>query len=658
MSNRYKWLLGSSLLLILLVVSFFAIRNPLLRYVINNRIKLLEERIGANIAYQTMAFDGLTGVQINRLCVLPSQGDTLLSINEIKVNAKTLALLGLKLRINQIILEQPHLRLWRKDNESNYLFLFQSSGDTLQKLDTTLKVRDYNQLAKSIFEPLFRYIPHKVEIRQARIDADLDQYCFDVAMDDLTMQDGQFSTLLNLTDNGRKKQWKIDGGMYSRGQSLHFKLASNDTTRVEMPYLEHRWGLLLAFDSLQVECSYASPSKDQTTLTGNAMAWQQVLHHPDISPYDVNLSRGLTNFTLRFGESWAEVDSATSITYNNQRFHLFARYDQLPEKRIRFSVNETNMDAQVFFSSLPAGLFTNLAGIKVSGALDFNLVFDYYPVRPDSLVFYSALKSDNFKLQHYGATNFAGINAPFLYTAWEKGVPVRTWMVGPENPNFRSLDQIPDYLKYAIMTSEDGAFYYHHGFILDAILESIITNLKQKRFARGGSTISMQLVKNVFLNRNKTITRKLEEMLITWLIEHERLVSKDRMLEVYLNVIETGPGVYGMTEAARYYFNKEVKNLTLAESIFLASIVPRPKAFKYSFTEEGKLQPYLENYYSLVSSKMLAKGWITPEDYDALEPLVILSGPAGAQIASPLEIVPESEKEKRGFFNFDWLKKH
>jgi membrane peptidoglycan carboxypeptidase len=231
-------------------------------------------------------------------------------------------------------------------------------------------------------------------------------------------------------------------------------------------------------------------------------------------------------------------------------------------------------------------------------------------------------------------------------------------MVGPENPNFRSLDQIPDYLKYAIMTSEDGAFYYHHGFIPDAIRESIITNLKQKRFARGGSTISMQLVKNVFLNRNKTITRKLEEMLITWLIEYERLVSKDRMLEVYLNVIETGPGVYGMTEAARYYFNKEVKNLTLAESIFLASIVPRPKAFKYSFTEEGKLQPYLENYYSLVSSKMLAKGWITPEDYDALEPLVILSGPAGAQIASPLEIVPESEKEKRGFFNFDWLKKH
>src|SRR6185295_15378504 len=108
-------------------------------------------------------------------------------------------------------------------------------------------------------------------------------------------------------------------------------------------------------------------------------------------------------------------------------------------------------------------------------------------------------------------------------------------------------------------------------------------NYKAGKFVRGGSTISMQLVKNVFLTRNKTIARKIEEALIVWLIENNRLSSKERMYEVYLNLIEWGPNVYGIGEASRFYFYKSPADLSLAESIFLAMIVPRPKGFKYNF---------------------------------------------------------------------------
>ena len=96
------------------------------------------------------------------------------------------------------------------------------------------------------------------------------------------------------------------------------------------------------------------------------------------------------------------------------------------------------------------------------------------------------------------------------------------------------------------MQSEDGAFFYHKGFLPDAIREALIYDLQVKRFARGGSTITMQLVKNVFLNRNKNFARKLEEALIVWLIETERLTSKERMYEVYLNIAEWGPLIYGI----------------------------------------------------------------------------------------------------------------
>lgn len=193
------------------------------------------------------------------------------------------------------------------------------------------------------------------------------------------------------------------------------------------------------------------------------------------------------------------------------------------------------------------------------------------------------------------------------------------------------------------MTSEDGAFFYHRGFLPDAIRESIVTNIKQKRFARGGSTISMQLVKNVFLTRNKTITRKVEEMLITWLIESQRISSKERMLEVYLNVIETGPMTYGVNQAAQFYFNKDVSRLSLAESIFIASIVPRPKAFKYSFDSNGNLREHLTGYYELVSSKMLKKEWITQHEYDELRPRVELKGPA-IKMLTPADITPDPEE--------------
>jgi membrane peptidoglycan carboxypeptidase len=138
----------------------------------------------------------------------------------------------------------------------------------------------------------------------------------------------------------------------------------------------------------------------------------------------------------------------------------------------------------------------------------------------------------------------------------------------------------------------------------------------------------MQLVKNVFLSRNKTIARKLEEALIVWLIENQGLTSKERLFEVYLNLIEWGPLIYGANEASRYYFNKDASKLTLAEAIFMSSIIPRPKWFKYSFDENGHLRESNAGFYKLVSEKMVNKGWITPQDVQKLIPDVEIKGAA------------------------------
>jgi membrane peptidoglycan carboxypeptidase len=116
------------------------------------------------------------------------------------------------------------------------------------------------------------------------------------------------------------------------------------------------------------------------------------------------------------------------------------------------------------------------------------------------------------------------------------------------------------------------------------------------------------------------------------------------MYEVYLNIIEMGPMVYGVNEAAHFYFDKDVSKLTLAEAIYLASIVPHPKWFKYSFDKEGQLREYLASYYKLMSEKMLHKELITQEDFDVLQPKVELKGIAKTLVLPADSIPPDSLK--------------
>ena len=113
-----------------------------------------------------------------------------------------------------------------------------------------------------------------------------------------------------------------------------------------------------------------------------------------------------------------------------------------------------------------------------------------------------------------------------------------------------------------------------------------------------------------------TVARKLEEALIVWLIERNRLVSKERMFEVYLNIIEWGPNVYGIGEASNYYFEKSPANLSLQESTFLSSIIPHPKYFKSAFDSTGAFSNSMRNYYRIITNRLVTREKITAAEVD------------------------------------------
>lgn len=148
-----------------------------------------------------------------------------------------------------------------------------------------------------------------------------------------------------------------------------------------------------------------------------------------------------------------------------------------------------------------------------------------------------------------------------------KNIPLR-WQWVP-------LSKISPYLIQATILAEDSRFYEHAGFDIEALKFALEKNLARKKYALGGSTITQQLARNLYLSPRKSIIRKIKEIIIAY--KMERVLTKRRILELYLNVIELGRGIYGVEAAAQHYFHKSAGDLTVAEAVQLVSIYPSPR---------------------------------------------------------------------------------
>jgi len=171
------------------------------------------------------------------------------------------------------------------------------------------------------------------------------------------------------------------------------------------------------------------------------------------------------------------------------------------------------------------------------------------------------------------------------------------------------LSEISQNLQLAVIAAEDDTFFHHEGINYKAAWEALKIDLKKKRFARGGSTITQQLVKNVFLTKEKTISRKVKEVILARQVEE--LLTKHRILELYLNEVEWGPGVYGAEAASRYYFDKHATDLTVAEGAMLAAMLVNPERFD----PETRLKR-LKHRQDLILDLMHVDRLLTPEEFE------------------------------------------
>lgn len=211
----------------------------------------------------------------------------------------------------------------------------------------------------------------------------------------------------------------------------------------------------------------------------------------------------------------------------------------------------------------------------------------------------------------------------------DKGKKV-TFVVGQKNPYWTPLSGIPTALQWGVIMGEDDTFYWHNGFNFSAMREALWQDIKAMKPVRGGSTITQQLAKNLYLSREKSIERKIKEAVITCKLEKH--LTKGRILELYLNVIEWAPGARGVGEASLHYFHKTPAELDFFESVLLAAIIPSPRIYNPIRYPERAM-----DRYRLIVSLMYKSKLITLYQYEIASAAKLLVDPVNDTIfISPL----------------------
>jgi hypothetical protein len=354
---------------------------------------------------------------------------------------------------------------------------------------------------------------------------------------------------------------------------------------------------LLDVDRAEVEVAgHARWSEDGRAMavSGHARVGDLSIHQPKLGPEPV---RGV-GLTFDGDGSFALDGSRIDLAKVNLLFGkikldthgVLERQDGYSRGRLHVAVPLAACSDVL--ASTPSALVPLLRGLEGTGTLAFSGDLEFDTRRPgDTRIAWDFanecrvtrvpenLSPEKFR-RPWSRTVLAADGSPVTV---DSGPGTDTWVPYAE---------ISPFMQTAIVVCEDSRFFQHDGFDAKAIQESIKNNLRAGSFVRGGSTVSMQLAKNLYLGREKTLSRKLQEAVLTLLLE--QVLSKEQILELYLNVIEFAPGVYGIGPAASYYFRSLPRDLSLGQALYLGSILPNPK--NRHFSSDGALSERWSEY--------------------------------------------------------------
>jgi hypothetical protein len=442
----------------------------------------------------------------------------------------------------------------------------------------------------------------------------------------------------------------VDGEVVQQGDRMTAALVLPGGGRAELAVVRGPGGLAARFHAARLSAE-ACPSAlrgDALGITAGTFAIDATATAaPDLSRADAHATvaiRGLELGGARVGPEPVgpiQVDAtgdvrvdraarriafdADATTFDAVRVRVDGSVDAAEDLPFRLAIRADDVDFRRLAAALPAALAppdeaprpqgTFAARVDVSGPL----------VRPADWIVDGGLDLSHLREAARRAPPVA-LRSSFTYTPPDdERVPSPPFRVGPENPDFVPLSELPEHVVRAVTTAEDAGFYGHAGFDLDGLRYALASDAAGGRVVRGGSTITQQLAKNLWLSREKTFARKIREAMAT--VALEATVPKGRLLEIYLNVVEWGPGVHGIGPAARHWFGKDARALTPKEAAFLASVIPNPVRYHVMYARREVSEKW-EGHVDELLLKMNAAGVISEDELvrALAEPIVFAGG--------------------------------
>jgi hypothetical protein len=263
-------------------------------------------------------------------------------------------------------------------------------------------------------------------------------------------------------------------------------------------------------------------------------------------------------------------------------------------------------------ASLPAELRGPLDGMVLTGSLGGHarLAIDLAAPAGDGAVLSSSLTGGCQALAEPPAADVTSLTSTSEHTFADGSHA----LVGPAEPEWVPIRRMPSHLTGAFVSAEDGRFWSHEGFDLQQIAHSLEIDLRERRLARGGSTISQQLIKNAFLTQRRTFDRKIQEAILTWRLEAR--LDKKQILERYLNIIELGPHIFGIRPAAQHWFGESPHELTIRQSAFLAALTSEPTSMTRRIRRAGGLDPDSAERVAIILRAMRRDGVLSADEFD------------------------------------------
>jgi len=368
------------------------------------------------------------------------------------------------------------------------------------------------------------------------------------------------------------------------------------------------------------------------SLSGNMELHDFAFFHAKISPnqiHDMNAAAKL-DLVYSFNDDKLAVNpiALTSGPITASGFINITNVRSNPV--IEFELGAKDIKCSDLPKAIPPGFLPTITDLQIAGDTFSPKLYGKIPWK-DPLI--SSLKESGFENKCYPTViephKPSIINDPNYTFTTDYTYFTDAITVGPGTKSFTPIDRIPPYVRAAMFLTEDKRFFDHGPLRISFIERALRLNLNSRKYVYGGSTISQQLTKNLFLDRRKNLARKLEEAFVAWRMEN--VVSKTRIFELYINMIEFGPDVYGITQAAKFYFNKTVEDLTPLEGAYLASLKVMPskggRFYKSGFPTSGwwpKRMKYIlkvlaENGYISPTEVIAAYPWIPKFVYPAAD---------------------------------------